>query len=433
MDNHRNIMVLLPSSEKLKQNFFRNILLFLLNTILISCTSQGKPPFLATPSIMVTPLVSPSSAISTTINNLPSPIPTNTAPSIASANDIIATGSIHSISVDSITQEAATNAQMAIDDHYIYLVGMGGARDDSLFRIPFDGGKPEKIAISKYIGGHLNLIITAGNWIILVDTPSQGPNEQGPPSRWMMRAIDLRDLWERLLAESGADSPVNLAWGSNLAVDGDNLYWTTGAPGSGLLNEDVISMMDLNTGKTVVLTRTKADGSYWSVLGASEGRLVAERFSDENQGRKSNIFLFDPPGGQPQTLSTDGVSYLLQFVYPWVLFRAGSQNQTPDVISIYNLQTTQTRSIVRPGTDNSEPQMDGTRIYWSGATEKDMLIYHAINILDLTTDTIYVLPSTEKNVLFPEIGIHGNLIAWIREVNSDTNLPTLYLEWTTIK
>jgi hypothetical protein len=278
----------------------------------------------------------------------------------------------------------------------------------------------------------MGLLVT-GNWIIFADVPSQGPNEQGPPARWMIRAINLRDFSERLLAESGVDNPLNLAWDSNFAADGDSLYWTIGAPESDPLNVDIISRMDLNTGKTVVLTRPIADGSYWSVLGASEGRLVAERFSNKNQGRESNIFLFDPPGGQPQALSPDGASYLLQFVYPWVVFKAGPPNQTPDKISIYNLQTAQARSITRPGTDNSEPQMDGTRIYWSGATDKDMPIYYAMYILDLTTNRIYVLPSTEKNVLFPKIRIHGNKITWVRELNSDTNPLTVYLEWTTIK
>jgi len=248
----------------------------------------------------------------------------------------------------------------------------------------------------------------------------------------MLRALNLQDFSERLLAKSGVDDPLNLTPSSNFAADGDSLYWTIGAPESGKLNEDIISMLDLNTGKTVVLTHTKVDGSYWSALGALEGRLVVERDSDENHGGGSNIFLFDPPGGQPQALSTDGVSNLRQFVYPWVVLKAGSQYQTPDEISIYNLQTSQTQSITRPGMYNSEPQMDGTRIYWSGATE-DTYSYYAIYILDLIKNTIYVYPAPEKNVLFPEMAVHGGVIAWIRWVNPVTEMPYSYLEWTTIK
>jgi len=428
-------MFLFPSLKKLRQNSVRTIFLILLNTIMISCTPNVKPTLLATPSITFTPLVSPSPTIPATITIYTSPIPTNIAPSIDSANDIIATRSIHSMSLDSITQETDKDAQITLDDHYIYLVGIGGDRDDTLFRIPLDGGKPEKIAVSKYVGGCLDLIgpIVTRNWIIFADTPGQGPNNQGPPGKWMIRAINLQDFSERLLAKSGGvDDPLNLTPSSNFAADGDSLYWTIGAPESGQLNEDIISMMDLNTGKTVVLTRTKVDGSYWSFLRASEGRLVVEQDSDENHGGGSNIFLFDPPGEQPQALSTDGVSNLRQFDYPWVVLQVGPQNQTNDEMSIYNLQTSQTRSISLPGMYNYYSSMDGARIYWSGATE-DTYSFYAIYILDLIKNTIYVYPASEKNVLFPEISIHGGVIAWLRTVEPDTGLPYSYLEWTTIK
>lgn len=353
----------------------------------------------------------------------PTLTPTSAALSTAPAADVILIDSIHSL-----TRGIEGGADITLDDYYLYFVE--DKDPGSLYRIPLNGGTPEKIAASKYAGGRINLIrpLLTKNWIIIVDIPYQGPNSQGIPGTWMIRAINLHDFSERLLARSGVGDPVNLAPTSNFSTDGDFLYWTISFPEK----EDIISRMDLNTGQTVVLTRTNQVGSYWSLLGASDGRLVVEQDTEESHGGGSRIYLFDPPGEQAQPLSTDGVSHLRQFVYPWVVLQTGPQNQTPDEISLYDLNTSQTRSITLPGMDNSYPQMDGMRIYWSGATE-DTYTYFAIYILDFSKNTVYVYPSSEQNVLFPEMAIHGGTIAWLRVTNVQTNQPVAYLEWATIK
>jgi len=420
-------MLLLSSLKKLSQNSVRIIVLIFLNTIVISCTPRVKPPSLATLPIPVTPSVSSSPTIFATVPLPASLTPTNTSPSIASANDIIATGSIHSIPLDSITQEADTDAQITVDDHDIYLIGVGGGRDDTLFRIPLDGGKPEKIAVSKYAGGVLFSFrpIVSSNWIIFGDTPYNNP------SKWMIRAVNLKDLSERVVIDE-EDDTANLLNNFNYAAEGDNLYWTVPVPQSNQQYDNTISMMNLDTGKTVILTSTEVNGWSWSILGVSEGRLVVEQDSDNDHGGGTNIFLFDPVGGQPQALSTDGASDMPLIVYPWVAWKAGPRYQWLKVLQIYNLQTSQTRSIILPGSEDSDPQMDGTRIYWSGATD-DTFSYFALYIFDLIKNIIYVYPATENNVKFSSIAIHGGAIAWIRRVDSSTGMPHSYLEWTTIK
>ena len=420
-------MVLLLPSAKLRRCSVRIVFLILLNTIMISCSAKVRPPLPATPLFIITSSVSPSPKIPVAVTVFTSPTLTNKPPSIASANEIIATGSIHSLLVNSITQEADTNAMITIDDSYIYLVGVGGPRDDFLFRIPIDGEKPQKIAVSKYTGGRLDLFqpLVSGNWIIFGDTPGNDP------SKWMIRVVNLKDLSERLIIEEKNDT-LNLAERFNFAAEGDNLYWTMLVPQSDQQYEDTISMMDLDTGKTVILTSTKVNGWNWSLLGVSEGRLVVEQDGNQNQGGGTNIFLFDPAGGQPQALSTDGASNMPVFAFPWVAWKSGPRYQWMKDIQIRNLQDSQTQSITLPGLEDSDPQMDGTRIYWSGATE-DTYSYFAIYILDLMKNTIYVYPSSEKQVLFSGIAIHGGVIAWIRWVSPSTGKPYCYLEWTAIK
>jgi hypothetical protein len=284
--------------------------------------------------------------------------------------------------------------------------------------------------MSKYEGGRLNLFhpILNNNWIIFADTP-----DQSYPNKWMVRAVNLQNLSERLVAQNGAEGNSYLPMFFNDAVDGDYLYWTVGVAKSGQLDESLISRMDLKTGKTEVLTRTKADMGIWSLLGASENRLIVEQDTNENNGRGSHIFLFDPPDGQAKQLSSDVTNNLLQFVYPWVVWKTGSQYPNLYKISVHNLQTSQTRLFTLPGEDNSNILgMDGAQIVWTGAID-GANTYYAILILDLVKNMVYVLPSSQQHTLFKDVAIHGGVIAWIRSENSDTNQPILHLEWARIK
>jgi hypothetical protein len=408
---------------KLIRNSIRAVILVLLTTLMISCTPQAKPPLVITPSMTAEPSISPSPANSATNTVLSISTPTNAAPSIASAADIVATDSVHSI-----YRGIEAGCQLTLDDHYIYLVE--DLDPGSIYRIPLNGGKPQKIAGTKYAGGRLNFFapVVTRNWIIFADTP-----DQGIPGRWMIRAVNLQNFSERLVAQNGGNDPLNLVMTYNLAADGDNLYWTMDVFKTGQAEEDIISMMDLNTGETVELTRSKINGAIWAFLGASEGRLVVEQDSDDKHGGGTNIFLFDPADGQPQALSTDGASDMPQFVYPWVVWKAGPRYHTIDKIGIYNLQTSQTRVITLPGQNNSDILgMDGARVYWTGPTD-DIGSYYALYILDLINNMVYVLPASKQYVQFPGVAIHGRVIAWLRAENMQTNQPAAYLEWTTIK
>jgi len=412
----------LPSPvAKLKRKSIQVVVLILLTTVVISCAPQAKSPLVITPSMTAEPSVSASSTISAT-NTVPSiSTPTVAAPSTAPATDIIATDSVHSI-----YRGIEGGCQLTLDDHYIYLVE--DLEPGSIYRIPLTEGKPQIIASTKYAGGRLNLFtpIMTRNWIVFADTP-----DQGIPGTWQIRAVNLQNFSERLLAKSNANDPTNLVTTYNFAADGDNLYWTVYVDKPGQSNDDFISMMDLNTGKTIALSNTKVTGSMWSILGASEGRLAVEQDYDDNHGGGSNISLFDPATGTPQALSTDRASDMPHFVYPWVAWKAGPRYQTIDKIGIYNLQTSQTQMITPPGYGDSDILLDGARVYWTGSPD-DAGTYDAIYILDLAKNTIYVLPASKQYVHFGGIAIHGKTIAWLRVENIQTNKPDAYLEWTTI-
>jgi hypothetical protein len=246
----------------------------------------------------------------------------------------------------------------------------------------------------------------------------------------MIRALNLEDQSERIIVKVDNDQ-LGLVNSFNFAAEGDDLYWDMLSVSSGH-QEDRISMTDLDTGRTTVLNDVRVNGWIWSILRVSGGRLVVEQDFDEEHGGGTNIFLLDPRGGQPQPLSTDGNSDMPLFVDPWVVWKAGPRYQSAQKIGVHNLQSGEDRSIPLAGRSDDDPQMDGARVYWSGATDVSGSFY-AIYILDLTKNVIYAMPSPVENVLFGPLAIHGGTIAWVRTVEPSNAPKADYLEWTTIK
>ncbi len=396
----------------------------ILAVALAACSARGtSPPEPHTPAATV----HPTAAETTTPRPTDTPATTATGPTLtlAPATELLDTASIHSIPLQSITQGGDPNAIISMDDQFIYLVGFW--QSGSLYRIPLKGGDPEKIAVTKYAGGRLDLFqpIVTGNWIVFGDTPA---TLQGISGRWLIRAVNLSDFSERAVAESEND-PLNSITLYSLAGEAGKVYWTRELlKKDGLITEVTLSMLNLDDGKTTLLNRTSYAGWTWSNLQVSKGQIILQQDLQENY--RSNIFLFDPSSGHLQALTDDGISYSPQMDSPWVIWRAKSGSQGKDLLHILNLQTRQSRTASLPGGDNSEPRLNGSLVYWSGAIDS-LPSYFAIYILDLATNIVYFTPSPKPEVVYPEIVIRGKNIAWIREDIAGT--PVGYLEWTTVK
>jgi hypothetical protein len=326
------------------------------------------------------------------------------------------------------------DVRLAVDDRNIYMVGE--EQSGYLYRIPLSGDNPKRIAISVFDNGRLNLIppIMTGDWIVFADTPA---TLQGISNVWKIRAINLIDLSERVVSESTMD-PLNILTTYSFAGEAGKIYWTREIfTKDEKIDQVTISMMDLDNGKTTVLSQSKYEGWTWSLLQVSGNRLVMQKNQDDNH--HNNIFLFDLSSKQFQALSDDGVSNRPLFGDSWVVWQKRSGSPDNKQLQIHNLQTLQTRTISLPGTSNSDPLMSGSFVYWSGETDLSSSTQYpdkspalwAFYLFDLSKNIIYEYRAPQPSNLFTDIVLRGKNIAWIRK--DITGTGKAYLEWTTMK
>lgn len=361
------------------------------------------------------------------------------APRLASADEIIDSASIHSIPINSLMGMDNPGVQLALDDRYIYLAG--DEKLGSLYRLPLAGGNLERITRTRYVDGRLNLFqpIVTGDWIVFADTPA---TLQGVSDRWMVRAVNLKNFSERLVAESTAGQ-INPLTTTYFAGEAGKLYWTRAIYATdGKIDQATLSMMDLGDGKTTHLSQTSYSGWTWSLLHVSNGRLVLQQDLQENY--HSNIFLFDPSNGQLQALSHDGISYWPLFGFPWVAWVVNPRDRGPtqfekSQLQLYNLQTFQSRTVSLPGTSYSNASLDGSYVYWAGGTDQagtprytdQSSFLNAFYLFALNSNVIYEYLAPEPNVVFQGLVLRGKTLAWIR--NDISGPSKADLEWTTLK
>ncbi len=170
---------------------FGSAILFVI-LFLAACSPKANPTAAPTlPPTINEP--SPMSARVSTPTRLPTPAFTATKaePQIAPAEEILETRSVYSMPLSALTGLDNPGVQLALDDQYIYLAG--DQRLGSLYRFPLGGGALERIIGSRYIGGRLDLFqpILTGDWVVFADTPA---TLQGVSDRWMVRAVNLKNL-----------------------------------------------------------------------------------------------------------------------------------------------------------------------------------------------------------------------------------------------
>ncbi|MGC1376985.1 MAG: hypothetical protein WA821_12210 [Anaerolineales bacterium] len=315
-----------------------------------------------------------------------------------------------------------SSVSFRLDDHYIYWIAPESNGD--LFRASLNGGNPEQIAVSKYPNGRLDLLglVLSGKWLIFADTDTPGIS-----NTWMLRALNLEDGSERRVMENENNlSAVAALPYFNMYADGDWLVWNLNAPGS---SQNTISMLNLATGEKRELPREE-DGAFWSSLAFSAGQAIVEKDFDEQHGSKTDIYMLDPATGKTRPLSTDGENAMPLFAYPWVVWKTGFRNGWQREMAVYNLQTQKRQAVFVTGEPDSDPRMDGARIYWTGVSfpsDGPIVSIYVFDILKNTTSTLDM--SGDKT--FDDVVIHGKSIAWVRRLDSSSN--DSYLEWTTIQ
>jgi len=399
----------------------RSSVILLLGIAIIACTTIEKKQPIPTTIPLTTPtnlksIVSPTDIIVTT----PVTMPLKITPTIFPASMIIATDKISSILLGK-----QGSAQIAVDNDYVYWAAY---KSKYLYRILYTGGKPEKIAISQYADGRVDVInpIVSGRWIIFGDTPRS--NDLGV---WKIRAVNLDTFSERLILDDNQGK--NSIYTFDISAEGDWAAWTVSTlKGNNQSDETIISMLNLNTGETRDVKREKVNGSIWSVLSISGSQAVVERDFDENHGAGCSLYLLNTSNGDVQELSTDGKSSMPQFIYPWVMWKPVLRYASTGKVIIYNLQTYQKLLIPIPGVYNADPKMDGARIYWIG-DPTDSGGASSIYVFDIIKNTTFELDPPDENQSFQGLAIHGNLIVWVRQTDYLSANTDAFLEWAKIQ
>jgi hypothetical protein len=416
-----------PSTNP-RHKLIRIIIVLLSGISLIACATNEQKTSTPIPTPISTIALATASETPTFpsfISSLPTMPPLPTAKkvnfTIFPASALIATDKISSMLLGKVG-----GTTVALDENYIYWTEQKDSR--YLYRISKKGGVPETIATSKYADGRLDLIhpILSGGWIIFADTPMSNDAEI-----WQIRAVNLSNLSERLILDDNQGK--NNIESFNISADGNWVIWTisTFIDNQPKADESFISMLNLNTGEKREVKRTKVNGSVWSVISLSGEQAVVEQDFDEDHGSGCNLYLLNISNGNMQDLSTDGNSSMPQFVYPWVMWKSVSRYDFADNFVIYNLQTSQKLLIPMAGSDNTDPKMDSTRIYWGGWTAPNGTL--SIYVFDILKNKTFELDPPSENQSMSDLAVRGNLIAWIRNADFSSAKSDMYLEWTIFK
>ncbi len=197
---------------------------------------------------------------------------------------------------------------IALDDKYIYWVDHKDPR--FLYRIPQSGGTPEVAAQSLYADGRLDCIDqqTSEHWMILCDTP-----QSKDPTEWKIRAINLDDLSQKvLLSDDNGKNPITFF---DISLNENSVIWAIATIKGQVLDENVITIINLDNGETRDVLRAKVDTSVWPIISLSGNQAVIEQDFDEKQKGKSILYYLDLSNRNMSDLSTDGESSMPKFSF----------------------------------------------------------------------------------------------------------------------
>jgi hypothetical protein len=390
-----------------------------------SCTPQKESA--PSPEVPVaSPTPSPTAARTATATPaaVTTPIPTATAPATAAPSQTPTIGpAAETLKVNLIHSIPLGNEGgifSAMDDQNIYWIR--GKDPGNMFRMPLNGGTPNKVITTKYTQGSLAFMFPSltDHWIIIGDTPNARSL-----MNWTIRAVNIDNFSEKIILQS-TDNSASL-FDFTFDVDGGVLVWSNRVLKSGNFAEDTVSRMNLDNGSTSELFRAEGDQAVWSMAKISKDRVVAEQDLLNSTGANNNIYYFDPIHKQPVPLTTDGQSSMPDFSYPWVIWKSVPRFEFAQNITIHNLETKQEWTLALPSEDNLDPKIDGNFVYWTGlASEYQMS--NTLYIYNILKRTLYRLPPAE-NRWIKDVAIHGQMISWLRIENFQLADNDAYLEW----
>lgn len=382
-----------------------------------SAIQPTLPPFTPIP---ISPAIVPS--IFPALSSVPTPLaaPMAASPIIAPASEIIAMDQIISIPLGK-----QIGVTLALDDKFVYWVE--NKNPGTMYRISLKGGQPEIIATSQYSDGRLDVFrpILSGRWLIFCDSP-----RSSNLGVWKVRVLNLDDHSEKLLLHNDGDQ-ANLLMSLGISAQDDWVMWTIIVQETSGDFKDTMTLMNLDSGESREFMRSNIDEAIFPIISISKGWVVVEQDLEDSFGGGNNLYLLDLTNEKMQILSTDGKSSMPSLVFPWVMWKAAPRYSYGQKIVLYNLQDHRKLWVPLEDDENSDPQMNDSKIYWDGWPSANPT-FNSIYIYDINKNITFVFDSPENQV-FEDYVISGEYIAWVRPMDYFTYNTEAFLEWTTFK
>ena len=310
----------------------------------------------------------------------------------------------------SLTLKNQTVGRLALDETYLYWTE--SETQDTIFRVPLNGGATEKIVTAKSKDGNVvgyGILIVKDGWLVYLE--DAGSAKQ---ANWELRAKNLRDGSEQVVLKGdGAQAYAFEALGKanlNVSVDQDWLAWSRTVPGTGgSCDESVLGLVNLRTAEQIELDRACSDQFSWGKLSLSGQTLVAEQDLAYGRGNGSNLYIFDDfHSRRGRALTDDGRNSLPGISDQRIVWKNAVHFGGGQITSVYERGSKVERAIRVPGESGSDPTLAGQWLYWYASAPAG-----GTTLYDLKRGQTWLMPAPQAGVL-SAVTINGSWIAWSR-------------------
>ncbi len=304
----------------------------------------------------------------------------------------------------SLTLKNKLLSRVMLDEAYLYWTV--NEQEDTIFRLPLNGGDSETYITSKFQGGNIDVfpLTRTGDWFVYFDQDNSGEDAD-----WELRSKNVRDGSEKIVL-AGRGAQVS-AFDLFISASGEWLAWSRLIPNTqGACQESVLGLSNLRTDEQIELDRACIDQYMWTLVGLSGQTLVAEQDFPEAKGSGHNVYLFEDARSKQYKALTDGSNASMPYISsPWIVWKDAPRFQTGNNVSLYNISDKTRRAVIAPGYSPPDPKLKEQWLHWisdDGITAQDN-----IYLYDLKREQTWKIHPQKEGYL-DAIAIYGPWIAW---------------------
>jgi len=385
---------------------------------IITAPTSTTPPLLTTPTSLPT-ILSPTISPLPTVTAMPPTMSVVTTPTLLQQHSHITVSTVPIPVTDIIPHSLRLHNQkprgLTIDDTHLYWVLFEDPR--YIYRYPLAGGQIELVAQTKFQDGVLSLLPLqrSGDWLVFIDSPF---SEQG--ITWRLHALNVQENTNQVILEETNDQ---YSWpGPCVDTDGDWIVWSrTQYSETKKCTDTVLARLNLRTQEFHEVGRVCAEPNWmWMFPHLSENYLVVEQDLPDSKGRGNDLYLYNVATIQMWALTNNRQSSMPGIAMPWIVWKAGPRFSFGPT-ALYNVETGEYRFIPH---NRSDPFINGRWVYWKTQALAPLYVY------DVETNQLLVVTTPGENENIEERTIHGNMIAWSRDLEFEhTAASDSMIEW----